>query len=75
MSFHEDEIARELAETDDEFRRLFEKHQTYKKQIASLKKRKYLGAAESLEVNRLKKLKLQGKDEMTRRIQKFRARA
>ncbi len=73
MSLLDDEIIRELNETDNEFKQLFDQHQDYEKKLKGLKKRKYLSADESLEMNRLKKLKLQGKDRMNRRIQLFRA--
>ncbi len=72
MGFRDDEIIRELSEKDDEFRTLCEQHKSYEKRLTALNKRKYLGSDERLEQNKLKKLKLQGKDKMKRRIEEYR---
>jgi len=58
------EIKAHLMQTNEQFRQLMEKHHEYDRLVAALDSKPVLTAAEELEEHRLKKLKLQLKDEM-----------
>jgi uncharacterized protein len=53
-----------LAKTDDEFRRLYEKHQEYEQELDALAKKGFLSPEEELRVAEVKKKKLSIKDQM-----------
>ncbi len=53
-----------LAKTDDEFRRLYEKHQEYEQELDALAKKGFLNAEEEVRVAEMKKKKLTLKDQM-----------
>jgi len=53
-----------LARTNDEFRRLYEKHQEYEQELDALAKKGFLSPEEELRVAEVKKKKLSIKDQM-----------
>ncbi len=53
-----------LAKNDEEFRRLYEKHQEYEQELDALAKKGFLSAEEELHVAEVKKKKLTVKDQM-----------
>lgn len=57
-------IRQELMANNDTFRQLASRHSDLEKQLEQLKQRRFLSADEEFEEIRLKKLKLQLKDEM-----------
>ena len=59
-----EELKRQLLQTNEEFRRLATQHQDLDEKIHSLARRNYLSEPEQLEEIRLKKRKLQLKDQM-----------
>lgn len=61
-------VRQDLLARDEEFRQLAQRHSDLDAQIQSLQARPFLSADEEAEEIRLKKLKLQIKDEMERRV-------
>lgn len=53
-----------LAKVDEDFRRLYEKHQEYDSELNALSAKGFLNAEEELHVAEVKKLKLGMKDRM-----------
>jgi uncharacterized protein YdcH (DUF465 family) len=60
----EADIKAHLINTDAHFRTLSSQHDTYKRLLSELETKSHLTAEEEVEEHRLKKLKLQAKDEM-----------
>lgn len=67
-----DEMKRHLLKTDEEFRQLATQHQHLDEQLHDLAIRSYLSEPEQLEEVRLKKRKLQLKDQMETIIRRHR---
>jgi uncharacterized protein YdcH (DUF465 family) len=65
---HEAEIKAHLMQTSEEFRKLAQQHQEYKKQVEALEAKHVLTEQEEVEEHRLKKLKLHLKDVMEQMI-------
>ena len=59
-----EELKRKLLQTDEEFRQLASQHHNLDEKIHSLATRHYLTEPEQIEESRLKKRKLQLKDQM-----------
>jgi uncharacterized protein YdcH (DUF465 family) len=72
MIMKEEEIKEHLMSADPEFRRLVDEHKLYDGQLAALHGRHHMTEQDQVEVIRLKKKKLQLKDQMNSIIQKFR---
>lgn len=53
-----------LIEEDEDFKKKYKTHKDYERKIERLEKKAHLTPAETIEKNRLKKLKLALKDEM-----------
>lgn len=53
-----------LAKVDEEFRRLYEKHQEYETELNALSSKGFLSPEEELHVAEIKKMKLGMKDKM-----------
>ncbi|MGA9751259.1 MAG: hypothetical protein B7X11_00785 [Acidobacteria bacterium 37-65-4] len=53
-----------LAKNDEEFRRLYQKHQEYEQELDALAKKGFLSSEEELYVAQVKKKKLTLKDQM-----------
>lgn len=67
-----EELKRQLLQSDDEFRQLASRHHALDEQIHYLSDRPYLTQPEQLEEVRLKKVKLQVKDQMENILRRHR---
>jgi uncharacterized protein YdcH (DUF465 family) len=72
MMMKEEEIKEHLMSANPEFRRLVEEHKQHESQLEELLNRHHMSDQDHLEEIRLKKKKLQLKDQMNSMIQKFR---
>lgn len=70
---NETEIKAHLIQTDAHFRTLSTEHATYDRLLADLEAKGHLSPEEEVEEHRLKKLKLQAKDEMRQIIGRYSA--
>ena len=68
MSKARSEIVEELKTKDEEFRRLREEHEDLEHQIEALGAKPALTPHDEMEIKRLKKIKLAGKDKMEAKI-------
>jgi len=57
-------LLQDLVDNNSRFRLLYEEHILFEKQLAEYEKKPYLSPQEELEKNKVKKLKLAGKDAM-----------
>jgi uncharacterized protein len=71
MMMKEEEIKEHLMSSDPEFRRLVEEHKSYEGLLHDLHRRHHLTEHDHVEEIRLKKRKLQLKDQMNSMIHKF----
>ena len=71
MKLSEREIVEKLLSVDEEFKQLHQQHQSMEKMLADFFGKPYLSPAEQVEVKKIKKKKLQHKDEMYRKIYEF----
>lgn len=62
-------LLQSLIENNPRFRMLYEEHVLFEKQLTELDKKGYLSSQEELEKNKIKKMKLVGKDEMEKILQ------
>lgn len=67
----QEELKAYLAQSNDEFRALAEKHAEYERLINSIEAKPYVTEQDELEEHRLKKLKLQAKDQMAAMISNY----
>jgi len=67
-----EELKRQLLQSDEEYRQLANRHHALDEQIHNLSDRPYLTQPEQLEEVRLKKVKLQLKDQMENIIRRHR---
>ncbi len=72
MPLQSDLVWKELLESNEEFRRLSEEHAQYDRELDSLLARERPTAGDEAEMTRLKKLKLQRKDQMEQMVQAYR---
>jgi uncharacterized protein YdcH (DUF465 family) len=72
MMMKEEEIKEHLMSADPEFRRLVDEHKLHEVKLAELHSRHHMTEQDHVEEVRLKKKKLQLKDQMNSMIQKFR---
>jgi uncharacterized protein YdcH (DUF465 family) len=68
----QDQLKAHLMETDEEFRRLATQHAEYKRRVEQLEALPHPSKDEELEEARLKKLKLQLKDQMSQIMNRYR---
>ncbi|MFO8057756.1 MAG: YdcH family protein [bacterium] len=71
MSKEDYEIALSLCENDPEFMELWQEHQDLKEQLKELESRSHLSSEEEMEIKRIKRLKLQGKDRIAQKINQY----
>lgn len=71
MELSEQDIVQQLLMTDEEFRSLHKQHSEMKQVLASFSNKPYLSPSDEVEVKRIKKKKLLGKDEMYRKISEY----
>ena len=64
MEASELDLINRLTTSHDELRHLYGKHQDYERELARLERIRYPSEAERREINRIKRLKLRGKDRM-----------
>ncbi len=62
-------LLQNLTETNPRFRMLYEEHNLFEKQLSEYDKKGFLSSQEEIEKNKVKKMKLAGKDEMEKIIQ------
>ncbi|MCW8859086.1 MAG: YdcH family protein [Deltaproteobacteria bacterium] len=62
-------LLQNLIENNPRFRMLYEEHSLFEKQLSELEKKPFLSEQEELDKNKIKKLKLVGKDEMEQILQ------
>jgi uncharacterized protein len=67
-----EELRAHLMSSNEEFRRLFQQHSEYARQLDALEARPHLSDQEQMEETRLKKLKLRLKDQMEAIISQYR---
>lgn len=67
-----EELKRHLLQSDDEFRQLATQHHDLDEKIHNLARRHFLSEPEQLEETRLKKRKLQLKDQMETILRRYR---
>jgi uncharacterized protein YdcH (DUF465 family) len=72
MESTQEELKTHLMQTDEEFRRLAEQHLLYHQQLEALEAKAHLTSEEEVEEHRLKKIKLQLKDQMNQIISRYR---
>jgi len=73
MENTQEELKSHLMKTDDEYRRLAEQHSQYHQQLEALEAKSHLSPEEEVEEHRLKKVKLQLKDQMNAIVSRHRA--
>ena len=73
MENTQEELKTHLMQSDEEFRRLAEQHARYHQQLEALEAKSHLTSEEEVEEHRLKKVKLQLKDQMNAIISRHRA--
>lgn len=64
-------VAEELKKENESFKQLFEQHIDFENELKKYKNRSYLSPEEQIEVKRIKKMKLLGKDQMEKLIREF----
>ena len=72
MENTQEELKSHLMQADEQFRRLAEEHHRYHEQLEALEAKSLLTPAEEVEEHRLKKVKLQLKDQMNQIISRYR---
>jgi uncharacterized protein YdcH (DUF465 family) len=72
MENTQEELKTHLMQSDDEFRQLAEQHARYHEQLETLESKSRLTPEEEVEEHRLKKVKLQLKDQMNQIISRYR---
>lgn len=64
MPNQDDGLRKELLETDEEYRRLFEEHQNYERRLEEINQRAFASPEDQFEVKQIKLHKLGLKDRM-----------
>jgi len=71
MENHE-ELVKKLLEEDEGFRKAYKIHKDYENKLEKLEKKPRLTSNETVEKNKIKKMKLALKDEMEKRLSEYR---
>ena len=61
-------VLQTLLDSNPRFRMLYEEHSLFEKRLAEFEKKGFLSPQEEVEISKVKKMKLAGKDEMERII-------
>lgn len=69
----QDELRAHLMQTNDEFRQLAARHSEYHHKLEELEAKAHLTVEDEVEEHRLKKLKLQLKDQMLEMMSRYKA--
>jgi len=72
MENTQEELKSHLMQTDEQFRQLVDEHHRCHEQLEALEAKSHLTPAEEVEEHRLKKVKLQLKDQMNEIISRYR---
>lgn len=72
MENYEESAIVSLLDKDPELRKYYDEHQLLEKQLAELHRKGHLTATEEIEMKRIQKLKLAGKDKMMELLGKHR---
>jgi len=72
MAISESELTENLKKENAEFRKLSAEHDDLKKKIKDLEKNKLLTPEQEIEIARLKKIKLKGKDKIHHMLLEYR---
>ncbi|MBN1958060.1 MAG: DUF465 domain-containing protein [Desulfuromonadales bacterium] len=62
-------LLQNLIENNPRFRMLYEEHNLFEKQLSEFEKKSFLSPQEEMDKNKIKKMKLVGKDEMEKILQ------
>jgi uncharacterized protein YdcH (DUF465 family) len=73
MENTQEELKAHLMRTDEEFRKLAEKHSQYEQQIQAIEAKPHVTPEDEIEEHRLKKLKLHLKDQMNEIMKRYKA--
>jgi uncharacterized protein YdcH (DUF465 family) len=73
MENTQEELKAHLMRTDEEFRKLAEKHSQYEQQIQAIEAKPHVMPEDEIEEHRLKKLKLHLKDQMNEIMKRYKA--
>ena len=65
------EIAMKLCDSDPDFKKLWDEHQDLKEKARELASKSFLTTDEEIEVKRIKRLKLWGKDKIAQKIRGY----
>lgn len=71
MSLSDEHLIEKLCRQHEEFKRVFQEHREYERQLGVFVGKTFLTTDEELDVARLKKLKLKAKERMFRLMQKY----
>jgi uncharacterized protein len=71
MAPEEYDIAMKLCERDPEFKQLWDEHRELKTRLSELQAKTHLSTDEEIEVKRIKRVKLAGKDRIAEKIRDF----
>jgi uncharacterized protein YdcH (DUF465 family) len=72
MEIHEETAIVSLLDKDPELKKYYDEHQALEKQLAALHHKAHLSVDEEVEIKRIQKLKLAGKDKMMELLGKHR---
>ena len=72
MEGREEQAIVSLLEKDPELRKYYEEHQEFEKKLSVYQHKHYLSPEEEIEMKRIQKLKLVGKDKMMEILEKHR---
>jgi hypothetical protein len=72
MEISEESVIVSLLDTDPELKKYYDEHLALEKQLAAFQHKGHLSADEEIEMKRIQKLKLNGKDKMMELLAKHR---
>lgn len=72
MELYEESKIVSLLDTEPELKKLYDEHQAFEKQLAEFQHKNHLTTDEEVEMKRLQKLKLAGRDKIMELVSKHR---